>query len=172
MSTEPSAKMTPSRRAVLQAALAAALTAVAGPAQAATPFFKLYLMIPNNQPARMIWGTLAAQQMTRIGIDVVSELRALHRHRPAPRRRATARPHAMAAGTAISSATTTTSIKPSPNTLFRSTAMPPNGQNFYYVNDPEIDRRCATSPAARWTKPIALKAYQGLREALVRHPSR
>ena len=72
MSTEPSAKMTPSRRAVLQASLAAALTAVAGSAKAATPFFKLYMMIPNNQPARMVWGTLAAAQMSRIGIDVVS----------------------------------------------------------------------------------------------------
>src|SRR5690349_24819174 len=64
--------MSPSRHNVLQASLATALTAVAGPGRAATPFFKLYMMIPNNQPARMIWGTLAAQQMSRIGIDVVS----------------------------------------------------------------------------------------------------
>ena len=64
--------MTPSRRTVLQASLASALTAVAGPGRAATPFFKLYMMIPNNQPARMVWGTLAAAQMSRIGIDVVS----------------------------------------------------------------------------------------------------
>jgi len=31
-------------------------------------------------------------------------------------------------------------IKPSPYSLFGSTEMPPNGQNFYYVDDKEIDR--------------------------------
>src|ERR1700710_2917811 len=64
--------MTVRRRHAMQAAAAAAVTAAVGPARAATPFFKLYMMIPNNQPARMIWGTLAAQQMSRIGIEVVS----------------------------------------------------------------------------------------------------
>ena len=54
-----------SRRHAIQAAAAGAVTAAVGPARAATPFFKLYMMIPNNQPARMIWGTLAAQQMSR-----------------------------------------------------------------------------------------------------------
>ena len=57
MSPDFSSKFTPSRRTVLQASLATALTAVAGPGKAATPFFKLYMMIPNNQPARMVWGT-------------------------------------------------------------------------------------------------------------------
>src|ERR1700735_3176545 len=46
--------------------------AVIRSARAAPPFFKLYMMIPNNQPARMIWGTLAAQQMSKLGIDVIS----------------------------------------------------------------------------------------------------
>src|SRR6201747_1955702 len=64
--------MTVRRRHAMQAAAAAAVTAAVGPARAATPFFKLYMMIPNNQPARMIWGTLAAAQMSRIGIDVVT----------------------------------------------------------------------------------------------------
>jgi hypothetical protein len=72
MSTESSSKITASRRDVLQVSLATALTAVAVPGKAATPFFKLYMMIPNNQPARMVWGTLAAAQMSRIGIDVVT----------------------------------------------------------------------------------------------------
>src|SRR5579863_9209141 len=49
-----------------------AAPAVIRSARAAAPFFKLYLMIPNNQPARMIWGTLAAQQMSKLGIDVIS----------------------------------------------------------------------------------------------------
>ena len=38
------------------------------------PFFKLYLMIPNNQPARVVWGTVAAQQMQKLGIEVVSSI--------------------------------------------------------------------------------------------------
>ena len=63
--------MTVRRRHAMQAAAAAAVTAAVGPARAATPFFKLYVMIPNNQPARVVWGTLAAEQMKRIGIDVV-----------------------------------------------------------------------------------------------------
>src|SRR5260370_26235725 len=72
MRTEASSKVRASRGNVLQASLATALTAAAGPSKAATPFFKLYMMIPNNQPARMVWGTLAAAQMSRIGIDVVT----------------------------------------------------------------------------------------------------
>ena len=63
-------RMSPKRRTLLKAAAATVMTATAGPARAAPPFFRLYLMIPNNQPARMIWGTLAAQQMSRIGIDL------------------------------------------------------------------------------------------------------
>jgi hypothetical protein len=64
------------RREVLKtiggAAVGLAAPAVIRSARAAPPFFKLYLMIPNNQPARMIWGTLAAQQMSKLGIDVIS----------------------------------------------------------------------------------------------------
>ena len=61
------------RRTVLAGTAAATLAGpAAGPARAAPPFFKLYLMIPNNQPARMAWGTLAAQQMQQLGIEVVS----------------------------------------------------------------------------------------------------
>src|SRR4051794_2478210 len=61
-----------SRRGLVATSAASLVSAAVGPARAATPFFKLYIMIPNNQPARMIWGTLAAQQMARIGIDVIS----------------------------------------------------------------------------------------------------
>ena len=45
---------------------------LSGVATAKPPFFKLYLMIPNSQPPRMVWGTLAAGQMSLLGIDVVS----------------------------------------------------------------------------------------------------
>src|ERR1700679_4242002 len=64
------------RRQVLKtiggAAAGLAAPAVIRSAWAAPPFFKLYLMIPNNQPARMIWGTLVARQMSKLGIDVIS----------------------------------------------------------------------------------------------------
>src|SRR6266851_4174743 len=53
-------------------ATAAGTTLMSAAAKAAPPFFKLYLMIPNNQPTRMVWGTLAAQQMSKLGIDVIS----------------------------------------------------------------------------------------------------
>ena len=49
-----------------------AAPAVLGTARAAPSLFKLYMLIPNNQPARMIWGTLAAQQISKLGVDVVS----------------------------------------------------------------------------------------------------
>src|SRR6478672_8095263 len=131
MSTESSAKMTPSRRAVLQASLATALTAVAGSAKAATPFFKLYLMIPNNQPARMIWGTLAAQQMSRIGIDVVSSFVPVSVMIP---RRSTGdgKTHVEGGYDAYLERYYYNSIAPAPSTIFHSTATPPAGQNFYY----------------------------------------
>ena len=98
-------KMTASRRAMLQATAAAVVTAAAGPARAAAPFFKLYLMIPNNQPARVVWGTVAAQQMQKLGIDVVSSIVPFTAIAPRRAQVATARRTWMAAGTRIWSAT-------------------------------------------------------------------
>ena len=76
------------RRDVLKtiggAAVGLTAPAVIRSANAAPPFFKLYMMIPNNQPARMIWGTLAAQQMSKLGIDVVSSYVRFPSHRFAP----------------------------------------------------------------------------------------
>lgn len=126
------------RRAALQAAAAAAVTAAAGPARAAAPFFRLYMMIPNNQPSRMIWGTLAAQQMTRIGIDVSSSF--VPFTVIAPRRsRGDGKPHAEGGWDCYLERYYYNAIKPTPNTLFHSRLMPPGGQNFYYVNDSQID---------------------------------
>ncbi|HEV2674751.1 MAG TPA: ABC transporter substrate-binding protein [Aliidongia sp.] len=139
MSAEPSPRRTVSRRTVLQASLATALTAVAGPARAATPFFKLYLMIPNSQPARMVWGTLAAAQMSRIGIDVVSSF--VPFTVIAPRRAGgEGKTHVDGGWDSYLERYYYPSIEPSPYTLFGSTEMPPSGQNFYYVGDKEIDR--------------------------------
>jgi ABC-type transport system substrate-binding protein len=128
------------RRAALQTSLAAAAVATtASPSRAAAPFFKLYMMIPNNQPARMAWGTLAAQQMTKIGIDVVSS------YVPftviAPRRtRGDGKTHVDGGWDCYLERYYYDSIEPSPYQLFGSTQMPPNGPNYYYVDDPEIDR--------------------------------
>ena len=127
------------RRALMQAAAAAAVTAAAGPARAAAPFFKLYMMIPNNQPARMIWGNLAAQQMQRIGIDVVSSL--VPFTVIAPRRsRGEGKTHVEGGWDCYLERYYYNSIKPTPNTLYHSRLMPPGGENYYYVDDPEIDR--------------------------------
>ena len=48
------------------------------------------------------------------------------------------------------------SIKPSPYALFGSSEMPPNGQNFYYVDDKEIDRSLSGGASVRgrmWRRP-------------------
>jgi peptide/nickel transport system substrate-binding protein len=54
------------------------------------------------------------------------------------------------------------SITPLPNSLFRSSLVPPNGPNFYYVNDPVLDKALdayagAIDPAVRLT---AIKAFE------------
>ena len=127
------------RRAALQASVAAAVTAVAGPSRAATPFFKMYVMIPNNQPARVVWGTLAAEQMKRIGIDVVTSI--LPFASIAPRRsRGDGKTHVDGGWDCYLERYLYDSIEPSPLSLFGSKNMPPNGLNFYYVDDKEIDR--------------------------------
>lgn len=109
------------------------------PAQAAPPFFKMYFMIPNNQPPRMVWGTLAAQQMSKLGIDVVSS------YVPwtviIPRRsKGEGKTHADGGWDGYLERYYYNSILPTPNTLFHSSLVPPNGQNYYYVNDPVIDK--------------------------------
>lgn len=129
------------RRTVLagSAAAAAAAMAAAGPARAAAPFFKLYLMIPNNQPARMAWGTLAAQQMQALGIEVVSSFVPFTVISPR-RSKGDGKTHVDGGWDAYLERYYYTSIEPSPLALFGSMNMPPSGQNYYYVNDPEIDR--------------------------------
>ncbi len=131
--------MTASRRAMLQASVAALVTAAAGPARAAPPFFKLYLMIPNNQPARVAWGTVAAQQMQKLGIEVVSSI--VPFTAIAPRRaKGDGKTHVDGGWDAYLERYYYSSIEPSPLALFGSMNMPPSGQNYYYVDDKEIDR--------------------------------
>ena len=111
----------------------------ATPVQAEEPFFKMYFMIPNSQPPRMVWGTLAAQQMTKLGIDVVSS------YVPwsiiTPRRNSgNGKTHPDGGWDAYLERYYYNSIQPTPNTLFHSSLFPPNGRNYYYVDDPIIDK--------------------------------
>ncbi len=148
MSQDPSPpRLTARRRAVLQASIAAAVTAAAGPARAKAPLFKLYMMIPSNQPARVIWGTLAAQQMTQIGIDVVTSI--IPFSAIAPRRsRGDGKTHVDGGWDCYLERYYYNSIQPSPLQLFGSMMMPPKGQNFYYVDDKQIDTSLAAVATA------------------------
>jgi ABC-type transport system substrate-binding protein len=138
-----------------------AAPAVIRSARAAPPFFKLYMMIPNNQPARMIWGTLAAQQMSKLGIDVISSY--VDFPTIASRRtKGSGKTHPEGGWDSYLERYYYNSITPLPNSLFRSSLVPPNGPNFYYVSDPILDKTLddyagAIDPAARLT---AIKAFE------------
>lgn len=129
------------RRTFLKSAAATSVAVGVLPhgARAAPPFFKLYLMIPNNQPARMVWGTLAAHQMTKLGIDVVSSFVPFTVIIPR-RSKGGGKTHVDGGWDAYLERYYYNSITPVPNNLFMSTAVPPSGQNFYYVNDAQIDK--------------------------------
>ncbi len=162
----------------LTAAIAASVfwTGLAtGPSEAAPPFFKLYLMIPNNQPPRMVWGTLAAQQMEKIGIEVVSSYVPFTVIIPR-RTKGEGKTHAEGGWDAYLERYYYNSITPLPNTLFHSALFPPNGPNYYYISDPVLDKAMddyasAISPAAhmeaikrfekRWydTEPMTILFY-------------
>ncbi len=153
------------RRDVLKtiggAAVGLTAPAVIRSANAAPPFFKLYLMIPNNQPARMIWGTLAAQQMSKLGIDVISSY--VDFPTIASRRtKGSGKIHVDGGWDSYLERYYYSSITPLPNSLFMSNLIPPNGPNFYYLSDPEMDKILATyaytiDPAGRMA---AIKAFE------------
>ena len=126
----------PNRRDILKmlsvtsVATTAGTTLMSTAAKAAPPFFKLYLMIPNNQPTRMVWGTLAAQQMAKLGIDVISSF--VPFTVIAPRRsKGEGKTHVEGGWDGYLERYYYSSILPVPNTLFESKLFPPNGQNFY-----------------------------------------
>ncbi len=134
---------------------------LSGVAMANPPFFKLYLMIPNSQPPRMVWGTLAAGQMSQLGIDVVSS------YVPwsiiTPRRdKGEGKIYTEGGYDAYLERYYYNSILPVPNTLFHSSQMPPNGRNFYYVDDPVIDKALEKYASAtdENTHMEAIKAFQ------------
>jgi ABC-type transport system substrate-binding protein len=132
-----------------------ATPAIIRSAEAAQNFFKLYFMIPNNQPARMIWGTLCAQQISKLGVDVVSS----YVDFPsiiARRSKGGGKTYTEGGWDAYLERYYYDSITPLPNELFRSDLIPPNGPNYYYVSDPVIDKTLADyassiDPKARMT---------------------
>ena len=130
----------PNRRQIITGAAATALAAPAlHCARAAAPFFKLYFMIPNNQAARMAWGTLAARQMTQIGIDVVSSYVPFSAIYPR-RNKGDGKTYPDGGWDVYLERFYYASVKPTPEELFSSRALPPGGLNFYYLDDPVIDR--------------------------------
>ena len=131
----------PSRRTILKGAAA---TTLAAPfvARAAAPFFKLYFIIPNNQAARMAWGTLAARQMTQIGIDVVPSYAPFSAIYPR-RNKGDGKTYVDGGWDLYLERFYYSSVKPTPNELFSSKMLPPAGQNFYYLEDPVIDKAVA-----------------------------
>ena len=131
----------PSRRTILKAAAASSLAAPFV-ARAATPFFKLYFMIPNNQAARMAWGTLSARQMTQIGIDVVPSYVPFSSIYPR-RNKGDGKTYPDGGWDVYLERFYYSSVKPTPNELFSSKMLPPSGQNFYYLEDPVIDKAVA-----------------------------
>ncbi len=134
------------RRTFLKQAGAAGLLAATGvplasrPAKAAgkAPFFKLYMMIPNNQPPRMVWGTLAAQQITKLNIDVVSSFVPFSVIIPR-RTEGKGKTHAEGGWDAYLERYYYNSILPIPNMIFHSSTIPPYGFNYYYIEDPALD---------------------------------
>ena len=131
---------------VLSLALFAGLWSV--PAQAQTPFFKLYLMIPNSQPPRMVWGTLCAQQMSKLGIDVISSF-VPWTTITTRRTSAIGKTHADGGYDAYLERFYYSTIVPTPDTLFHSSQIPPTGRNFYYIEDPVIDKTLEMYSGAR-----------------------
>jgi ABC-type transport system substrate-binding protein len=150
------------RRGVLKGVAGGlAAPAVFGSARAAPSLFKLYMLSPNNQPSRMIWGTLAAQQISKLGVDVTSS----YVDFPtiiARRSKGSGATHIQGGWDCYLERYYYSSITPLPNQLFRSDLIPPNGPNFYYLSDPEIDKALtayasAVDPADRAT---AIKAFE------------
>ena len=151
-----------SRRTLLTAAAATALAtpAIRG-AKGAAPFFKMYFIIPNNQAARMAWGTLAARQFTQLGIDVTPSYVPFSAIYPR-RNKGDGKTYVDGGWDAYLERYYYASLKPAPNSLFSSRVQPPSGQNYYYMSDPTVDAQmdeyagAVDAPAAD----RAIKAFQ------------
>ena len=123
----------------LLAAAGTSMTSRPARAAAKVPFFKLYMMIPNSQPPRMVWGTLAAQQIQKLNIEVVTSFVPYSVIMPR-RTEGKGKTHVEGGWDAYLERFYYNSILPLPNTLFHSSTVPPYGTNYYYVEDPVIDK--------------------------------
>jgi hypothetical protein len=138
------------RRTLLKAtsvAIPLAAPTIIRSAKGAQPFFKLYMMIPNNQPSRMIWGTLCARQIAKLGVEVVPsyvDFNAIVDRRS----KANGKTYPEGGWDAYFERYYYDSITPQPNSLFRSDLTPPNGPNYYCVSDPVIDKTLAKYASA------------------------
>ncbi len=129
----------PSRRAVIGGGAAALAAPAIRGARGAAPFFKMYFIIPNNQAARMAWGTLAARQFTQLGIEVVPSYAPFSSIYPR-RNKGDGKTYADGGWDAYLERYYYSSLKPTPNSLFSSHGLPPSGQNYYYMEDKIADR--------------------------------
>jgi ABC-type transport system substrate-binding protein len=135
-------------------AAALAASGVPDPALAKPPHFKLYLMIFNNVQSRMIWTDLIGKQLARLGIDVVSSFQppsVVIARRANPE----GKTHVEGGFDMYSERIYYNGLIPLPETLFHSKFIPPNGQNYYHIHDPEID--AAIERYSRAVDPVARK---------------
>lgn len=143
------------------AAAVAVPTVVWTPAQAQTPFFKLYLTIFNNQQTRMIWTDLIGKNIAQLGVEVITS------YVPpseviARRANKTGATYTEGGYDMYSERIYYSTLMPVPDILFAKRAMPPLGQNFYRIDDPVMEEAMdkyshSPDPAVRSE---ALKAFQ------------
>jgi ABC-type transport system substrate-binding protein len=156
-----SSALIPTRRAILGAAAATLAAPAIRGAKGAAPFFKLYFIIPNNQAARMAWGTLAARQFAQLGIDVTPSYVPFSAIYPR-RNKGDGKTYVDGGWDAYLERYYYSSLKPTPNSLFSSRMQPPSGQNYYYMEDKQSDALMdeysgAVDPAVQ---DAAIKAFQ------------
>lgn len=127
MATTPTvAPASATRRAILGGAAATLAAPGIRGARGAAPYFKMYLMIPNNQAARMAWGTLAARQFTQLGVEVVPSYVPFSAIYPR-RNKGDGKPYVDGGWDAYLERYYYSSLKPTPNSLFSSKVLPPLG---------------------------------------------
>ena len=149
------------RRTMIGAGAAAlAMPAIRG-AKGAAPYFKMYMIIPNNQAARMAWGTLAARQFQALGVEVVPSYVPFSAIYPR-RNKGDGKSYVDGGWDAYLERYYYSSLKPVPNSLFTGKMQPPSGQNYYYLDDPVMNEQLeayagSVDPAVQAR---AIKAFQ------------
>ena len=104
------------------------------------PFFKMTMMIPNNDQTRMIWSTQVALTWQKLGIDI--EYVYVPWSIIDPRRIGTplGRTYADGGYDAHTERYYYDTLTPDPFSLFHSSQFPPTGVNYGLVNSKELDK--------------------------------